>query len=394
MLDTFKGLRKELCPFCFEYLRLRETPFRCSDPMGRCKPEVDAVLQRQWGDNRPLGRVIPSCGSFVKAMHCSTCEQKSTKRLCPHCHSELPHTTGETKNYIFAVIGAKESGKSHYLAVLIKYLKEQAYTNLNRDFAAQNEDTIKRYNRDFDDPVFKRHTTITATKSAIADSKVRQPLVYGLTKVSKGLFGGTKLSDPVVLAFFDTAGEDLNAEDTMSVVNKYIYRADGILLLVDPLQLPYVRDQLIGTALPGVNTETADIVTRTTHLVQKGLSLKATGQITIPLAIAFSKFDAVKPLVDDQFQLNSNARHHGGFDKQDFDAVNSEMMALLDSWGGQDIVNQVRARYAKYGFFGISALGCNPHGTDKIPRVLPRRVEDPFLWLLAANGLINTVKKS
>ena len=76
----------------------------------------------------------------------------------------------------------------------------------------------------------------------------------------------------------------------------------------------------------------------------------------------------------------------------DFQAINSEMMALLDDWGGQDLVHQVRTRYAKYGFFGLSALGCNPHGTKQIPRVLPRRVEDPFLWLLAENKLIRAVK--
>jgi hypothetical protein len=96
--------------------------------------------------------------------------------------------------------------------------------------------------------------------------------------------------------------------------------------------------------------------------------------------------------VDEQFQLNASPRHDGGFDMADFQAINGEMMALLDNWGGQDLVHQVRTRYEKHGFFGLSALGCNPHATNRIPRVLPRRVEDPFLWLLNVNGLIKTVK--
>jgi len=362
--------------------------------MSRCAPEPDPILARHWEDHRPLGRVLPAASHFVRAVRCGECGHESRKRLCPTCHSDLPHTTGDYKNYIFAVIGAKEAGKSHYLAVLIDLLKRQVGPSLNMLLEAMNDDTIQRYRSDFYDPVFKERRTIQATVSALADRKVQRPLVYSLTLAGKNVFGREVIRDAAVLVFFDTAGEDLNDENVMSTVNKYIYRSDGILLLIDPLQLPQVRDRLgAGAALPGVNAETADIMTRTTRLVQKGRDLKATDQIPIPLAVAFSKFDAVRSLVDDQFQLNSSSRHHGGFDAADFQAITGEMMALLDDWGGQDLVHQVRKRYRKYGFFGLSALGCNPHATKEIPRVLPRRVEDPFLWLLAENGLIRRVKR-
>jgi len=394
MISAIKGRRRELCPFCFEYFLLRETPFRCTSPMSRCAPVPDPVLQRHWEDTRPVGKVLGAQGRFVRAIRCTDCGHESRKRLCPQCHSDLPHTTGDYKNYIFAVIGAKEAGKSHYLAVLIDQIKKRIGPNMNMLLEAMSDDTIHRYRSDFYDPVFKDRRVIQATVSALADRRVQRPLVYSLTLTGKGLFGGDTIRDAVVLVFFDTAGEDLNSEDVMSTVNKYIYRSDGILLLIDPLQLPQVRDRLGGaTALPGMNTETADIMTRTTRLVQKGRNLKATDRISIPLALAFSKFDAVKPLVDDQFQLNASARHDGGFDVLDFQAINSEMMALLDDWGEQDLVHQVQTRYAKYGFFGLSALGCNPHGTQQIPCVLPRRVEDPFLWLLAENRLIRAVRR-
>lgn len=393
MINSIKGRRRELCPYCFEFFLLRDTPFRCTSPMARCAPLLDPVLKRLWNDSRPVGKVLAAQGSFTREMRCADCGHESRKRLCPECHSDLPHTTGDYKNYIFAVIGAKEAGKSHYLAVLIDQIKKRLGPSMNMLLEAMNDDTIQRYRSEFYDPVFKDGRIIQATVSALADRKVQRPLVYSLTLTGKSLFGGERIRDAVVLVFFDTAGEDLNDEDVMSTVNKYIYRSDGILLLIDPLQLPQVRARLTsGAALPSVNTETADIMTRTTRLVQKGRNLKVTDRITIPLAIAFSKFDAVKQLVDDQFQLNAAARHDGGFDMLDFQAINGEMMALLDEWGGQELVHQVRTRYAKYGFFGLSALGCNPHGTNKIPRVLPRRVEDPFLWLLAENRLIRTMK--
>ena len=44
-------------------------------------------------------------------------------------------------------------------------------------------------------------------------------------------------------------------------------------------------------------------------------------------------------------------------------------------------------------FFGVSALGCNPQATQRLdfaPR--PARVEDPFLWILWKNKLIQGIR--
>lgn len=146
------------------------------------------------------------------------------------------------------------------------------------------------------------------------------------------------------------------------------------------------------TALPKVNTETADILNRTTRLIERGCNLTPTSMLKIPLAVTFSKFDAILPLIDSQFQLHSSANHKNGFDSEDFEAINSEMMSLLDKWNGQDVIQHTQTRYKKNGFFGLSALGCNPHGSNKISTLLPHRVEDPFLWLLSQNGIIKKVQ--
>ena len=133
-------------------------------------------------------------------------------------------------------------------------------------------------------------------------------------------------------------------------------------------------------------------MTRTTRLVRKGLDIKATRPIQIPLAVAFSKFDAIGPLVGDQLQVNSSARHQGGVDVADFNEVNGEMMSLLADWGEADLLQQIRSAYTTFGFFGLSALGCNPHGREQVTRIVPRRVEDPILWLLAQNRIIQSVR--
>jgi hypothetical protein len=392
MLSAF--FQKEVCPYCFEPYKLAETPFRCTSPGARCAPEVDAVRARAWEDGVPLGRVLPPNGKRQKESRCPTCSQVSRKRICPHCHMDLPHTTGKYRNLIFAVIGAKEAGKSHYLAVLIEQIRKHVGPSLNLLLEPLDDYTIRRYRQDFYDPIYRKGTTIRGTVSALADRKVQLPLVYTLTFTGKDLFGRQAIKGVVTLVFFDTAGEDLDDEQVMNTVNKYIYRSNGIILLLDPLQLDSVRDRLNGSVpLPSRNSETSDIITRTTRLILKGRELGEESMVPTPLAVAFSKFDAVEPLVDPQMQLNADPSHQGGYDIADFHAVSSEMQSLLREWGEVFITQQVEKRYRRFGFFGLTALGCNPHGDQKIPRVLPRRAEDPFLWLLHCHGLIPTAKR-
>ncbi len=397
MIGTLRAaLRKELCPYCFERYRLRDTPFRCASPPSRCRPEPDELRARAWEDTIPMGRVLAPHGGWLGGeTRCHECSQVTHKRLCPHCHMELPHTAGKFPHYIFAVVGAKEAGKSHYLAVLIDQIRKELGPSLEMLLEPLNDHTVRRYREDFHQPLFQNHRTIAATHSALSDRRVQLPLVYTLTFSGRTLLGRKRIRSVVTLVFFDTAGEDLNDEDTIATVNKYIYHSHGIILLLDPLQLPQVRARLEGRVpLPNVNTETADILNRMTRLVLAGRGLPADAMIRSPLAVAFSKFDAVEPLVDSQMQLNAAADHRTGFDAADFDAVSAEMQALLARWDSQVLVQQVRTHYRSYGFFGLSALGCNPHGDQQVPRVLPRRVEDPFLWLLHEHGLIPSRKRS
>lgn len=388
-------LQKEVCPYCFESYRLKDTPFRCSSPAARCAPEQDEVRAAAWEDRAPMGRVLPADGKFREDSRCPVCSQSTRKRLCPRCHMELPHTTGKFRHLIFAVIGAKEAGKSHYLAVLIEQIRKAVGPATGMLLEPLDDYTIRRYRNDFYDPIYRRGTVIRGTVSALADRRVQMPLVYTLTFTGKDLLGRRSIKGLVTLVFFDTAGEDLDDQDTMSTVNKYIFRSDGILLLLDPLQLERVRDRLDGSVpLPSRNTETADIITRTTRLIQQGRELSPDTMIPTPIAVAFSKFDAVEPLIDPQMQLNAESNHLGGYDLADFHAVNGEMQALLAEWDGSVIQQQVERRYRRFGFFGLTALGCNPHGDQKVPRVLPRRVEDPFLWLLHCHGLIPAARRA
>ncbi len=393
-----------ICPFCFETNDLYRVEFRCANDPKKCPPEPDTIYSK-FHTPKPMPKVIqiltPTTNKErLKALAmpreavCPQCSGKTSIRICPTCHSELPYTIGDYKDLIFAVIGTKEAGKSHYISVLINQIMNVVGENFDSNLLPLNDETIKRYREDFYNPIFRKKEIIKATYSARTDSSVKIPLVYTLSFMGKGLFGSKKIKDVATIVFFDTAGEDLNAEDIMATENKYIYNSSGIILLLDPLQLPKVRDQLpAGTPLPSENAEIDDIISRTANLLRKAKKLKQNQIIDIPIALTFSKIDALEPLLDPSSGLNYASKHSGSFDISDFETVNSEMEAMAREWNGDNLIRQLIGNFKNHAFFGMTALGCNPHDTQKISGLRSRRVEDPFLWLLWQHKLIAATKR-
>jgi hypothetical protein len=386
---------KELCPYCFEYFFLHETPFRCSSPQSICAWEEDKIYTKYWQDTRKKGRVLENKEQKnLKFMICDKCNQKTYKRLCPHCHKELPPFIGEVKNNIFAVVGGIGSGKSHYISVLINQLQNELGPKMNFLLNPIDDETRTKYRTDFYNPIYEKHEVIPKTDSAISDIKVKLPLIYELSFTEDTMFEKNKIVNCVTLVFFDTAGEDLNSEDTMALVNKYIYRSNGIILLIDPLQISEVQNNLRGKVPLPIKSTTSnfDIFSRITQLIEKGQNLDVKDKINIPLAISFTKLDALDSLISDEYQIKQNSNHLDGYDEDDINAINSEMKSLLSKWNENSLIQLAETKYKNYAFFGLSALGCNPHKDNKISKVNPIRIEDPFLWLLKTNNLIKGKK--
>ncbi len=400
--------RNYICPFCFTRNSVDQVEFRCVSDPKRCPPQPDLKLSKFRGLQNPrmMSRVIsPPMYKYpwqkitrlkgLRAVFCPNCHEKTSDRICPNCHSELPYTTGDYKDMIFSIIGAKESGKSHYISVLLNKIQNEIGMSFNCSLHPLNDATIKRYRRDFHDPVFRKREIIRATLSARADHSVRIPLIFTLSFEGKSWPRKNRIRDVATVVFFDTAGEDLDAVDVMRTENRYIYNSEGIILLLDPLQIPEVREQLpASTGLPGENTEPADILTRTVNLIRNANNLDPKTKIDIPIAVAFSKMDAIQPLLDPSSCIQYPTKHCEWFDLDDFENVNSEMEALVSGWeDGKNLINLLRVNFNNYAFFGLTALGCNPHGSSRIPKKpRPRRVEDPFLWLLSKKRLIKRKK--
>lgn len=370
-----------ICPFCFERFKLREAEFRCEN-MTCPGQKPDVQLKKIWNQDSRARVFAPDKVCF--SSHCPACGVESVSRVCPRCHKKLPETFGLCEDFIIAVIGAKNVGKSHFLAVLIDHIRKHLGTRFDMTIEFMDEETNRRYLQNFYNPVFKEHRTIQVTRSARTDHTVRMPLLYRLSR----RLNDTRLETLATLAFFDTAGEDMDDQQLMSQLHKYILNAHGIILLLDPLQIDAVRRKLPDLPLPAKESEPLDIMQRVTNILLRGSGYGQNAKITIPVAVCYSKFDAVLPLADPTFQILHKANHNRKFDKADCDAIQSEIEAMLLDWDYSGLVNLIKVRYRDYAFFCISALGCMPTG-NRIASVTPFRIEDPFLWLLYKAGKIN-----
>lgn len=373
--------KQHVCPFCFDRLRLREAVFRCenSDCSGQTP---DLALRRMWGEESQ-GRVFMPDG-LKFAAPCPTCGHESRIRLCPHCHKALPESFGLCEDFIIAVIGARNVGKSHFLAVLIDHIRKNLGVRFDMSIEFMDEGTNTRYQKDFYNPLFRDGKTIPATVSARTDPTVRTPLLYRLSRKR----GNNELEVLATLAFFDTAGEDLNSQETMLRLNKYILNAGGVILLLDPLQMDVVRKKLPEASLPSKEADPLDIMQRVTNLYLRNMGPVGSRKIETPVAVCFSKFDTIMHLMDPSSQLLHKVYHHDVFNKTDCNAIQSEIEAMLLDWGYGGLVNLIKVRYSRSAFFCISALGSPPLG-NSIKDIRPFRIEDPFLWLLQATKKIN-----
>ena len=86
---------------------------------------------------------MPQHPANAKKPVCEECGQPLVTKICPKCGGELPLNIGTAKSYPIAIIGAKETGKSNYVAVLINQLKNDiALTMWMRKFVRTLQSTF------------------------------------------------------------------------------------------------------------------------------------------------------------------------------------------------------------------------------------------------------------
>ncbi|MFF4387600.1 MULTISPECIES: TRAFAC clade GTPase domain-containing protein [unclassified Streptomyces] len=401
-----------VCPYCFDRSPAARLPYRCqmsaTGVRGAkpCSAELDTIWADFMGPSVPpalktrgpvftaprgLGLRFAPNGGGSRA-DCPACGGSTPVRVCRRCHSDFPSDYCDQDTRIIALLGPKASGKSTYVSVLLGELRGRVGRAYGASVTAMGGETQRR-DRELAEDLYDRLRLPEATRPAALG--FNDPLLYRLSLPLRRRLRGDG-SRHTALVFFDAAGEDLASAEAMDRYTHYLAAADGIILLVDPLQMRAVRDRLpvdVGPPLPVIETPPQQIAADLAAQLRAHGRGSSRGRVTTPVAVAVTKTDSLALLLEPHSPLLRNADHGAGvLDEEDRRAVHEEMRSLLDGWDSGALLRQLERDFAQLSLFGLSALGSPPpaHAPADAPKSGPRplRVEDPLLWLLGLGGLL------
>ncbi|MDD4290724.1 MAG: hypothetical protein PHX51_00550 [Clostridia bacterium] len=390
-----------ICPYCLSTHNISDYLFRCSNIKCEATPDVE-MTEYLMGDvdNPKLMRTVfePIKKNKELFAECPFCRQRTYKIVCPDCHNALPAETLAGENIIISVVGARDTGKSHFVGVILKELTNRVFASFGGALEAF-DDSAERYERIFGRKLYVELKKLPLTKSSEidADNGAYRPLVFTLTLPNKGK------TTNFTFVFYDTAGEDIKDEDTMNSVAKYIAKSDGVIFLLDPMQIPKVTEKLDPDVVRRASSvgwknsiRAEDILARVIRVIRADRGIKIGKKLPVPVAVALAKFDTLFDIIPAGNAVAKPSPHcaSGGFVAKDAFDVNQEVIAMLSSWEANAICGQIALNFEQYSFFALSALGLdnNPKKDDRIERPRPHRIEDPLLWILAKKGIIPVIK--
>ena len=251
------------CPYCYEDFAEQQIRFRCTGRISRdgrhCDPEIDEVLRSRTGFTGALPPTFAANGRLTSAT-CPRCGAETTTRVCPACHSQLPVHFGKVRSRLIVLVGAKESGKTVFMTVLVHELMHQLGEQLKAAISGADDSTRHRFASEYEKPLYRESQLLAPTTTAGMRNRV--PLVFRFTTGGRGLFGldgrlgrswpGRGGPQHTLLSFFDPAGEDLRSQQSVDQNVRYLAAADGIVLLLDPLQMRGAR-QLAAPGSPAAD---------------------------------------------------------------------------------------------------------------------------------------------
>ena len=381
------------CPYCYEEISRRQAWFRCTGPVSRggqrCVPKIDPMLRDRTGFGGAVPPAFAADGRTDSAV-CPTCQGETTIRICPVCHSRLPVHFGKLGNRLIVPVGAKESGKTVFMTVLVHELMHQAGQQFNAAITGADEHTRQRFASDYERPLYRQARLLAPTTGHQA------PLVFRFTterhRPLNGRLGGPGDPQRTLLSFFDTAGEDLRSQQSIEQNVRYLGAADGIVLLLDPLQMRGARELAAPDArLPDLSEdEPATVLENVTELLLSSQGGRPNKRIGKPLAIVFTKMDTLMHDLKETSPLRQSPPQRQYFDERDSLGVHTEIQRLLARWDGIRIDQFAQHHYSKYRYFGVSALGETPTADNRVSArgIRPYRVASPILWVLAQFGII------
>lgn len=308
-----------------------------------------------------------------------------------------------------AMAGARASGKSVYLAVVIELLNQ--FTTLEQGtWRPATKKTEEVYEEHFRARLFDEGRALESTRR-IGDNATytNEPLIFSM---GRPMVAGQRSGREIFIVFRDIAGEDLQDYDISEVKDQlgFLANADLVVFLFDPLADDDIRLALAG--LPGMSQPDEGTRTDPSLVLRNVLALIDANRNPhhLPrIALTMSKFDVLQQLAETQGEprhMDVIMRNRGAafnregagvsrpWDWNDNELLHQEIRSVLTTLGARGLFNQLDSWITHddpqkyYRCFAVSALGSQTRD-DAVDSsgIAPFRCLDPVRSVLAQYGI-------
>lgn len=382
------------CPRCFSVLDDDHYAWTVAPHAGGQRYR-DPVASEYFGADTDLGPIYNvkrppgHRGTLPSAPDASAALQAPVAEICPVCHFTLPDGWRNGNTICIAMAGARATGKSLYIAVLIKQL-ELLCEGLGMSMEPVTRAAADAYERNYESPLYEQRALIPATPRIENQAPhQRVPLMFSI-----GAWQGVRQ----FLVVRDVAGEDMESGDLHGTHFRFFGNADAVFFMFDPLRVQGIRDQL-HDLLPPPSYSGGD----PRSVLNNVLTAIGTGRPK--LAVILSKFDALRALRDVEGSEWSMIMSNAGaaylrdtsasktYDDVDGQLLHEEVRSLLQRLNGGSMITAVEnpssGRQLEHRYFVVSALGQAPSAGRLHARgIAPFRCADPLRWVTSAHKVL------
>jgi energy-coupling factor transporter ATP-binding protein EcfA2 len=321
--------------------------------LGRCKRcEVNTQIERL----DPLGSKMStaSAGPIVCKLHPS----EPLDVYCGACRQPVPARTLVGERSVIALLGDTGSGKTSFLWVLSRWLRQpnDAGVFIRQAFGDSDEQMAKAIRGVLD------HGRMRATPAT--DANVRNS-AWELTT-------GPRSTN--VIAFHDAAGEVWNDLTDLSRSEydrfyRYLDLVGSIIFAIDGARVAETLDARGSTQPAAARAHEISIIDAVSRRI------RARGE-RMPAAVVVTKADMLWDRPEwTVFQEASGA---------DGETVGRAARELLMQAGRQALVDVLEETFAPVRFFAVSAFGQPPQSPMSVENIRPVRIQEPLMALLGS----------
>ena len=236
----------------------------------------------------------------------STCKQMA----CPHCHLHLPVTIMDLDSVFFSIVGAPASGKSYFLASMIRSAKKTLANKFNLSFADADpvlNQVINNYEKQlFMNPQVNQPVALEKTQVSGGDMydsvklggrsiDLPKPFIY---KIQPYGFVGVENIPPKNIILYDNAGEHYlpGMDNESNLGTQHLAHSDAIMFIfdssLDPRLRPFLSKVVTSQADERLKIQNQEVLlSEILSRLHKNRVVKSGEKYSKPFLVILSKFD-------------------------------------------------------------------------------------------------------